>query len=88
MVQFVRNLGRSHLVIEIVGWLGVGLIIVAYALLSFSILESRNGVYQIMNLLGSVGIIINSFAKKDYQPAALNIVWALIAIFALINLAS
>jgi hypothetical protein len=88
MVNFIRNLQSAHIAIEIVGWAGVGLIILAYGLLSFDLLDNHSGIYQIMNLLGSVGIVINSLVKKDYQPAALNIVWATIAIFALLSLAA
>lgn len=72
--------------IETVGWVSVVLIVLAYALLSFEQIDSGSTTYQAMNLIGAIGIIYHSLAKKDYQPAALNIVWALIAVLALVRL--
>ncbi len=77
---------RSHLAIEIIGWAGVGLIILAYLLVSFGKVDPHRGLYQILNLIGSLGIITHSLVKKDYQPAIFNLVWAMIAIFALLSL--
>ena len=34
---------------------------------------------------GAIGIIIVSFKKKAYQPAALNVVWLVIAAIAIIK---
>jgi hypothetical protein len=71
--------------VEIIGWFSVILIVAAYALLSFGILQSGSVTYQAMNLVGALGIIYHSVTKKDYQPAVLNVIWALIAIFALLK---
>lgn len=78
---------RSHLAIEILGWVGVSLILLAYILVSFGKIDAHRGFYQILNLIGALGVLVHSFSKKDYQPAILNVVWALIAVFALLNLA-
>ena len=70
--------------IEIVGWYGTVAIILAYALVSFGVLVSGNAIYQILNFTGAIGIIIVSLTKKAYQPATLNIIWAVVALVALI----
>lgn len=72
--------------LEIFGWYGAVAIISAYALVSFSIIQSNSVLYQLLNLTGAVGIIAVSLAKKAYQPAALNIIWTIIAAIALIKL--
>ncbi|QQG49628.1 MAG: hypothetical protein HZB70_02395 [Candidatus Berkelbacteria bacterium] len=77
---------KTHLIIEIIGWLSVALIILAYAMVSFDVFASQTSTYQILNFIGAIGIIFHSVAKKDYQPAALNIIWALIALIALAQL--
>ena len=71
---------------EIFGWYGVGAIVLAYALVSFSILPVNSICYQLLNGTGAVGIIVDSMYKKDYQPGILNILWALIALIAIINI--
>lgn len=73
--------------IEIIGWYGALTIILAYALVSFKIIQSDEFVYQILNLTGALGIIVISVVKKVKQSAVLNIFWALIAAIALIGIA-
>jgi hypothetical protein len=72
--------------IEIFGWYGTIAIVLAYALISFSILQSTDIIYQLLNGTGALGIILVSFYKKAYQPGVLNIVWAIIAIIAIANI--
>lgn len=71
---------------EIVGWYGTFAILLAYALVSFRIIPSSGYLYQALNLTGAVGIVVISIVKKVKQPAALNIVWAIIAFVAIISL--
>ena len=79
---------KQKLIDEIIGWIGTGLILTAYALGSFRIIEISSLVYQIMNLLGAMGVMYISFKKKTYQPGFLNLVWALIALISLVGLIS
>ena len=72
--------------IEIIGWYGVVALIIAYGLISFSLLKSSDFVYQFLNLTGAIGIIVDTFSKRDYQPTAVNIVWAIIAFIALLKI--
>ncbi len=69
--------------IEFLGWYGALAIVLAYGLLSFSFLTSTNIWYQILNGTGALGIFIESYHKKDYQPAVLNTIWIIIAIAAI-----
>ena len=71
---------------ESIGWYGTGAIVLAYALVSFSVLSTSSFLYQIMNGTGALGIIYISFKKKAYQPGVLNIIWAIIAFIAIIRL--
>ncbi len=70
-------------IIEIYEWYGVIAIVIAYALISFSVLQTTNIWYQFLNISGALGIVIGSFYKKDYQSGVLNIVWIIIAIIAI-----
>lgn len=71
--------------ISILGWIGVGLILVAYAAVSFGQVNPGSWLYQLMNLTGSVFIVIQTGQRKDYQPMTLSVIWALIALFGLIS---
>jgi len=71
-----------------IGWYGVLAILLAYILVSFSVIVTKSVAYQLLNLTGAVGIVIEAAAKKDAQPVALNIVWATIAVIALIRIAA
>lgn len=73
-------------IIELSGWYGAAAILAAYALLSFGVLSAHGYAYQLLNLTGAAGIVAVSLAKRAYQPAALNIVWVIIAVVALVSL--
>jgi hypothetical protein len=77
---------KNNIIPEIIGWYGTVAIVTAYALLSFNIISSSNIWYQILNGTGALGIVYISLKKKDYQPGVLNIIWAIIALIAIINI--
>jgi len=76
---------KNKSVIEIAGWFGVALILVAYLLNSFEVVASDSSTYQTLNALGAAGIVWSSTVKKDYQPALLNLIWLIIALIALVR---
>ena len=69
--------------VKIAGWLGVVFIILAYGLISLRLVNAGNFFYILLNILGSVGIIIEAGSKKDLQPVVLNIFWLAIAAISL-----
>lgn len=74
------------LFIELFGWYGAIAIVTAYALVSFSIIQPTDLIYQSLNATGALGILLVSFYKKAYQPGILNVVWATIAILAIVRI--
>lgn len=72
-----------HYFIEIAGWLGAALILLAYALLSSGKLDGRSSIYQLMNVIGAIGFILNSSWYGAIPSAALNVVWLFIGLAAL-----
>jgi len=77
----------KKILIEVAGWYGVGAILLAYTLVSFKIAPADGLLYQLLNLTGASGIAVISIMKKAKQPATLNIVWAVVAFIALLNIA-
>lgn len=70
---------------ETAGWIGVVLVLLAYFLNSFEIIETKNVMYPVMNLVGSVFIIGSSLDNKDWQPIVLNVIWGLIALAGIVQ---
>lgn len=73
--------------IALLGWYGVLAVLTGYALVSFRIIPANGYLYQLLNLTGALGIVAETASKKDTQPAVLNLVWAVIALIAIIRLA-
>lgn len=61
------------------------MIVGAFALNTLGFSAPNSYLYLGLNLLGSATIVISSLSKKDYQPATLNIIWAVIAIVGLVR---
>jgi hypothetical protein len=77
---------QSLLVVNMTGWYGVLAILGAYMLVSFSVISAHSLAYQLINLSGALGLIIEAGTKRDVQPVALNVVWSAIAVVAIINI--
>ncbi|MBN1146139.1 MAG: hypothetical protein JXA78_02705 [Anaerolineales bacterium] len=72
-----------NLLIDILGWVGVAALLVAYALVSMKRLDGDSFAYQALNLAGSGLLIVNSFYYGAYPSVGVNIAWIGIAIFTL-----
>lgn len=71
------------LAVEVIGWAGALLILVAYALLSAGKLKARSLTYHLMNILGAAGFVVNSGWNGALPSAAMNVIWIGIGIYAL-----
>lgn len=70
------------LLTEVAGWGGAGCLLLAYGLLSSGRLTA--GVrFQLLNLAGSGGLLLNGAAHGAWPSAALNLVWLAVGAVAL-----
>lgn len=69
--------------ITIAGWSGTVLVLGSYALISSGKLQPRSALYQTMNLVGAIGLAINSGWNGAWPSAGLNVVWLGIALVAI-----
>lgn len=76
-----------ELFVDIVGWIGSIALTVAYLLISRNKIEAQTYLYQGLNLLGSITLIVNATYYGAYPSTALNIVWIWIGIHSLFNIA-
>ena len=74
------------ILVETIGWVGAALILLAYLLLSAGRIEARSKAYQGMNLVGAIAFVINSGWNGAIPSATLNVVWAAIALIALVRM--
>lgn len=73
----------TEVAVEIVGWAGASLILLAYLLLSAGRLTGHSLVYQAMNVVGAAGFIVNGWWHGALPSAVLNVIWMLIGTIAL-----
>ena len=71
-----------EIAVEVAGWAGAVLILGAYALLSAGKLTGRSLSYQLMNVFGAAGFVINGWWHGAIPSAALNVLWLLIGAIA------
>jgi hypothetical protein len=75
-----------EIAVEAAGWAGAGLILLAYVLLSTRRLSGESAAFHWINLAGAIGFIVNGWWHGAIPNAAMNIVWALVALYSLIRL--
>lgn len=76
----------TEILIEAAGWLGGGLILLGYMLVSSGRLQGKSVTFQMLNLIGSLGFVINAAWHGAIPPMALNVIWCAIAIWTLFTL--
>jgi hypothetical protein len=76
------------LIIEVIGWAGAVMILVAYGMLSAGKLTGRSVSYQVLNVVGALGFVLNSGYNGALPSAALNVIWMGIGLFALAKIRS
>jgi hypothetical protein len=75
--------GEAQIIlIETIGWIGSVAIVLAYALNMFGKLASDSAAYYILNITGSVCLIINTLYHHAIPSAVVNVIWIIIAFVA------
>ncbi len=74
-----------NLLINIIGWIGVAELLLAYGLVSIKKLDGDSVPYQLLNLTGSAFLIVNSLYYGAMPSAGVNVAWVGIGIYALIR---
>jgi len=72
--------------IDLLGWTGAAILLAAYAMVSFKKLRVDSGYYQLMNVIGSCCLIVNTVFYHAYPSASVNVIWVLIAIGATLRM--
>lgn len=73
------------MIFDILGWLGMILVLVAYALLSTNKIENGK-LYQGLNLAAAILMAIGLFPTKAWFSFTLQVIWGLVALIAIIKM--
>jgi hypothetical protein len=71
----------SKLIIDILGWTGSILYLLAYALVSLRKTEGDSLLYQGINIVAGTMLVIYTFSLGAFATTGLNAVWVAIGIF-------
>lgn len=73
---------NSDVLIDIIGWAGAAALLIAYALVSTRRVEGDSTSYQLLNMMGSTLLMVNTVHYGAYPSAFVNLIWLGIAIYA------
>lgn len=72
------------MIFDIVGWLGTGIVLTAYVLVSTGRIQPKASAYQAANVVAGVGLGLNAFVNEAWPLVALNVVWAAVGLWNLL----
>ena len=73
------------IVINVVGWLGMALLVGAYVLVTAGKVQGTGLLFQLMNLAGGLFLMLNSAYYGAWPSAGLNVVWVLVGTVGLVR---
>ena len=68
---------------DLLGWVGTVLYLIAYYLVSIKKVEGDSIPYQSMNIVAGILLVINTFYWRAYPSLGLNAAWIAIGLFTL-----
>ncbi len=75
-----------RMMIDILGWTGGLMVLLAYGLISADRVTSRSGGYHALNAVGSILLVINTGFYGAYPSTFVNIIWLGIAALGFIRI--
>ena len=75
-----------EVLLNVLGWIGALLLLLAYTLVSFKKLQADSQTYQWLNITASVLLLINTIYYGAYPSSFVNAAWTVIAFFAILTI--
>jgi len=75
----------TNTIIDFLGWIGSLLLISAYYQNSRNKINAQSFIYQLLNVMGSIFLIVNTIYYGAYPSSAINIIWVVIGMRFLIK---
>lgn len=73
--------------LELIGWLGAGALLIGFALNIFQKINAESTAYLLLNLIGSALLLYNSYMNGAFPFVAVNFVWVVFSSVKLIQMA-
>jgi len=73
------------IIVECLGWLGAILVLSAYYLISTDKVTSASSLFQWLNIIGAIGLIIHTIFNHAYPSAFVNVIWVGVAVYSLLK---
>jgi len=67
-----------NIIVDISGWIGSFMLIAAYYLNSKNRMDAQSTIYQLLNVIGSLLLILNTVFYGAYPSSVVNIIWVFI----------
>jgi hypothetical protein len=74
-----------NILIEILGWIGSLLVVIAYAMNLNKKMEADSTAYYAMNIAGSGLLIVNTAFHQAFPPMMVNVIWVVIPVVTIIK---
>ena len=75
---------KDKFIINLIGWAGAFFVLIAYFSLSFELLNSKDIIYNTINLIGGILLAYRVWVDKNYSNFILEIAFILIALKSII----
>ena len=72
--------------IDIIGWAGGLMVLLAYLLVSTNKLNGKHVYFQLLNTVGASLLVVNTIFLKSYPSAFENLIWACVGIVTLVSI--
>ena len=72
----------TTIIVDVVGWIGAASLLSAYAFVSSGRLHGSGLGFQLLNLVGAVGLLVNGVYHGAWPSAGLNTVWLVVGVIA------
>ncbi|WP_425392453.1 CBU_0592 family membrane protein [Ekhidna sp.] len=73
-------------ILELIGWLGAGSLLLGFALNLFQKITAESTSYLLLNLIGSILLLYNAYMNGAFPFVAVNFVWVVFSSFKLIQM--
>jgi hypothetical protein len=77
---------EHNLMIDAIGWVGAGLLLIAYGAVSSGRLGAKSRSYQVLNMIGSIFLIVNTAYYQAFPSTFVNLIWIAIAVMSLFSI--
>ena len=74
------------MLVEVIGWLGAAIVLVAFGLVSYGSVSARSVPYQVLNAAGGLLLGVNSGWHRAWPSTLVNVIWTAIAIGARVTM--